>query len=485
MVRRASNSGRLRSGTSSATERVLNAVLTFGARPTTQRDIALLAEVAQASVTRVKQHVGVRGPLLTSSPVRFTAEAGLVLAISVDHETMRAGLLDANGVLFCLTTSSPQRDQLSLPQAELLRRVGRLAADVLGTALADPQLAGSNGTLPVFAATLAMSAPISRDHRIVGGAVSGEGWNEPPFVRLDDAVCATLGPRFSRGNTYVINASQAASLSVAFDRVRELELPRTSRDQAFRHQSTHLVLNVGAEVSNAIINVPSDPDQIFVSRFLGARVHGGDHSLAGQIGHTPISRSAVETMNERSRQVSGLLPMDPGAVCSCGQPSHLQGLIGMKALGERLGVASDNVPLAFQLERFLRPASEMDDRAAQMALTDSGALLGRALTGIVLALDPGALTVVGPLALPPLIEGLRQARNEWTNAFWAGSQVQLMVPDPIDAWVVPRGAGLAVMRQHRYRVFRALGEGDGTADLLPSLDIDVSYIRNLRADAWR
>lgn len=471
----------------SAIGKVLDAVLTFGAEDLNQKQIADCAGVVEGNVTRAKKAVGSFGPLLSSGPVRFTSEMGLVLAVSVGAERIRAGLVDANGSLHCRTTTPPLRGQLALSQRELLQHVARLAAEVLEKALGDATLVRADGTLPVFAAAMALPTPIDRDHRQVNGALSHKSWEDrSPYPTLNHAFAAILGPAFTSETAQVMNDCNAASIALAFDRVRTVEKPRrTLAPVSFRQRSTIMVVRVGGAVGCGIIEVAADQDEIYVSRFLKSRVMVGTHALAGEIGHMPISESAVELLNEKSSDVPGLSPIRYDAKCACGRLNHLQALIGGAALARRLGVAThtSEAPITVQLEGFLRPGSTTTDKAAARALDDAGQLLGKALVGPVLALDLKAISVIGALARPALVQGLGGARDDWGKAFYTGAGVELVDPGPDSAWMIPRGAGLALMRQHRHRKLRQIGNGQ-LALLVPPLDLSLAYVQQMRAKAW-
>jgi predicted NBD/HSP70 family sugar kinase len=234
-------------------------------------------------------------------------------------------------------------------------------------------------------------------------------------------------------------------------------------------------------VGVGIVEVASDPDQIHVSRFLKSRVMVGTHGLAGEIGHLPIAESIVANLNTRSANIPGLAPIDYAALCACGQPHHLQALVNGTAIAHRLSlsVTESDAPLSWLLREYLDPETNGADQAANRALEDAGRLIGRALTGSVLALDLKALTVIGALARPALVEGIGKARREWGDAFWKGPLVEMVEPQNDPNLVVARGAGLALLRKHRHRQLREIGRGllNDQAALLP---IDRGFVDRLR-----
>src|SRR4051812_27185327 len=103
--------------------RVLDTVLTHGAQNLDQHEIARLAGVSDGTVTRGRKQRHGRGPLLLPAPVGFAPQMGLVLACSVGSESVRAAIVDANGVPHKRHSASAKRDQLELSPDELLQRV--------------------------------------------------------------------------------------------------------------------------------------------------------------------------------------------------------------------------------------------------------------------------------------------------------------------------------------------------------------------------
>lgn len=458
--------------------KVLDAVLTYGSRELDQRDVARLSGTAEATVSKGRKSRNGFGPLLLGTPVRFSSEMGLVLAISVGSESVRAGLVDANGKIHHPHSAPAQRDQLVLSPGDLFARIGQQVILVLNDAFETGELLRDDRTLPLLAAALALPAPVDRDHRLRGYALTHPDWGarDPERITsssatLNDRLASALGAPFTAKTAQVMNDCNAAAVAMAFERVRNIEPPRESLKDPRRERSMAIVLRVSGGIGAGMIEIAGDKDAPHVSRFLKSRVMVGTNGLAGELGHLPVSRSAVEHLNAQSESFTGLLPIDYEVKCSCERPHHLQALAGWHAVARRIGlpVDSSTKTLTEMLDPYLNPARGEEDQNAVRALEDAGKLIGRALTGPVLALDPHAVTVIGALAVPPLVDGLKEARGHWRKAFWTGRTVSFEAPYYGSKFMALRGAGLALLRAQRHRKLREIAEGrwDDLAPLLP------------------
>lgn len=458
-----------------AFSKVLDTVLTHGSAELDQHDVATLADVSDGTVSKGRKSAeeGL-GPLLLPAPVGFAPQMGLVLACSVGSESVRAGIVDANGIVHKPHSASPRRDQLHLSPDELLQRVLVQAVRSLDEAFDDGDLLGPRQTLPLIGAALALPAPVDRDHRLRGSALKHEDWRHAPSGSdapdadhsLNHDFADLLGPPFDAATSQVMNDCNAAAVAAAFERVREIEPPRTDPDDPRRERTSALLVRVSGGVGLGMIEVAGDGEDIHVSRFLKSRVMVGTNGLAGEIGHLPLSASAVERINNASRDFADLHALDYDRQCSCGKPHHLQALVGWHALCDRLGLSLDpDATLTDTLEPFIHPPDGDENQAAARALEDAGKLIARALTGPVLALDPHSITVIGSLSVPALLAGMKDASGEWTKAFWTGRSVAFAPPRHGSTFMALRGAGLVLLRANRYRKLRAIGTGAWEPDL--------------------
>jgi predicted NBD/HSP70 family sugar kinase len=468
---------------------VLDVVLTYGADKLDQAQVAALAGVAASTVSKVRSPFVEHGPLLLPTPVRFSAELGLVLAMSLGSESARAALVDANGDIHYEKSADPLRNQLECGPTELFGRVREQAILVLDEAFRIGEMVRNDGTLPILAAALAFPAPVDRLHRLIGSTLSHPEWGSrdpeklrPNSMTLNDRLADVLGAPFTSETAHVMNDCNAAALAVAFERVRELEPRRQPGEDPIRERTTALVVRVSGGIGAGMIEIAGDEDPPIVSRFLKSRVMVGTNGLAGELGHLPISPDAVARLNTDQRRAPGLADMDYAVKCACGRPHHLQALAGWEAVAKRLDLDVNDTSrtMTEMLRRYLNPPRDEQDQRAQWALEDAGKLIGRALSGTVLTLDPHALTVLGALSVPALVEGLNVARKEWSQAFWTGRHVEFTKPLHGSIYTSLRGAGLAILRAQRHRKLRQIGAGDWTG-LAPVLPYSTNHLSHLKA----
>ncbi|HHV93897.1 MAG TPA: ROK family protein [Firmicutes bacterium] len=112
------------------------------------------------------------------------------------------------------------------------------------------------------------------------------------------------------------------------------------------------------------------------------RVWRGDHSLAGEIGHTII--------------------IPDGRPCTCGRRGCLEMYCSGKAFGRlavELGLApsDEHRKSESSLARLLFEAAESGNEAAEKAITEGFALLGTALANMVNLVNPGIIVLGGGL----------------------------------------------------------------------------------------
>jgi len=466
--------------------KVLDAVLTYGHEEHSQRSIKSLTGAAAATVRKGLQPFAGHEPLLLAKPIRFSPEMGLVLAFSVGSESVRAGLVDANGEIHYRHSAPAGNDQLSQSPEALLDRVRHQAIRVLEDAFESGKLLRkTDGTLPLLGAALALPAPVDRDHILRGRALTHEGWNTRSSggerVSLNNRLSALLGPPFQPETAQVMNDCNAAAVAIAFECVREREPPRKAGAPREHERTMAMVVRVSGGVGAGMIEIAGDSEHAHVSRFLKSRVMVGTNGLAGELGHLPISRSAIERINDASKSIEGLAPLEWNSICTCGEKHHLQALVGWKALCERLGLPTEGPETRTSLlEKYINPQPGQESQAAVRALEDAGRIIGRALTGTVLALDPHSITVLGALAGPNLLHGLASASDEWSNALWRGRKVAFEKPRHGSTYVSLRGAGLALIRAQRHRKLREIGAGrfGGLTPLLPYSQAHFEALRD-------
>lgn len=121
-----------------------------------------------------------------------------MLSIALGSESIRGGLLDANGTLHHSEKLSPLPGQLGLPPQRLLERVRKLANEIMAAGLGDPRLR-VGGAVRMLGVNVAWPSPIDRRGYPRGHVLSENGWHsprpgEPKRLSLGERVARVLGP---------------------------------------------------------------------------------------------------------------------------------------------------------------------------------------------------------------------------------------------------------------------------------------------------
>lgn len=371
------------------------------------------------------------------SHVRFGPGAGLVLGISVGTSSLRAAIVDANGVLYHSRECAPFVDQLSLAPAELLDRIRALAAQVLTAAFKDERLL-VYGALPFLGVSVGWGSPVNREKRPLGLALRHPSWHKG--VALNERVSQHLN--IPRDRSHALNDAHAAAISVAWAQTRE----REHIDQ--RHPRMAIVLRLAGGISGASIIV--EPPKLNsslgqTSGFPDSILMGGMDMHAGEIGHVPLDRGIIAARNEDLPD--GLLPLE-AHTCSCThradpQPPHLEAYAAAPALAQRIapGEPQCNVLAAIRAN----PGKHEHRRA----LEDVGALVGHALLGPVAMLDPVTITITGSLAFPIVRRMIAEYISE-AQPFGGSPDIRALDAEE-DRFIRAQGAALVVLRHQVHR----------------------------------
>ena len=181
-----------------------------------------------------------------------------------------------------------------------------------------------------------------------------------------------------------------------------------------RRHDSFLVVTIGTGVGAGIV--------------VDGVVLRGASGGAGEIGHTPV--------------------VEDGPLCTCGNTGCLEALIGEAALvrsARDRGVIGATAGIAA-----LRAAADAGDAAAASIFSEAGHLLGRTLAGIVQALDPELVILLGEgtaawphwafgfepsfrASLLPLRRGIGVAVESWQDESWAQGAAALVLATPFDS----------------------------------------------------
>ncbi len=181
-----------------------------------------------------------------------------------------------------------------------------------------------------------------------------------------------------------------------------------------RNHENFLVVTIGTGVGAGIV--------------VDGVVLRGNGGGAGEIGHVPVD--------------------EDGPVCSCGNRGCLEAYIGQEALvreARESGVISGQSGIAA-----LRTAADADDERAIEIFGRAGHLLGRTLAGIVHAVDPEIVFILGEgtaswrhwsygfepalrSSLIPSRRGVAVEIETWQDESWAQGAAALVLATPFDA----------------------------------------------------
>lgn len=429
---------------------VMHAVLAQGDSKPTQRMLAALTDLSPRTISKVLARERLDGYLEGSRPARLGVGLGLVLGISLGSETLRAGLVDANGVVHKTATDPLRPGQLGAEPKKIMTRIKAIAGHVLRDAIKDENLRPPESPdLLLAGAAVAWPAPVDRAKRLRGRAIWHSDWKRSEngselAQSLPDRLSEALGPPFTPKRCHALNDLSAHALAVTFDDSR-----RAAKRPKNEEIRVVLVVRIGGALGSGIaVTAPHDSCRL---SFIDTRLIEGTSGLAGELGHLPVGRRLIEEVNEGS----DLAPMDYDTwLCSCGKPRHLEGFASGKALIRRLRESGHEIPETNRAhERLLSAiASENLDGDQREALRDIGRIVGRAFVGPILMLDPDNIVVTGALAGTDVEDGMNRVRDSWRSVIDDSVEIEARGGEE-GAWAGVRGAGLAILRRTVYRGF--------------------------------
>jgi|GEM_PF-6202828 len=430
---------------------VMHAILARGEASPTHVELAQLTSQTPRTISNVIGRVRPLGLVEGRRPVQLGVGLGMALGISLGTESMRAGLVDANGKVRKSLADPPRPGQLDDPPWVTLERIQTIAGRVLEEAIADNSLRPPKSSdLLLAGAAVAWPSPLDRDKRPRGLALRHESWRKGPDLSqpaesLPDLVAAALGPPFSSNRCHALNDVSAHALTVAFEASRQ-----DPRSQQGHGPRVDLVIRIGGGLGSGIVVTGShDPRRL---SFVDAKSIEGTHGLAGELGHLPVGRDLIEEINQGS---SELAPMDYDSwTCSCGRNHHLEAFASGMALLRRFRASGYDIPETSEGHAaLLRAIAEGElEKDQRDALRDVGRIIGSALAAPVLILDPHTITVTGSLATPEVVDGIRRVRDSWASVIEDSVEVEGLGGEA-GAWAAVRGAALAVLRRTVYRGF--------------------------------
>lgn len=429
---------------------VMQAILAQGETKPTQRKLAALTDLSPRTISKVLARERPDGYLEGSRPARLGVGLGLVLGISLGSETLRAGLVDANGVVRKAAIDPLRPGQLGAEPKKVMARIKGIAGRVLQDAIKDENLRppGSPDLL-LAGAAVAWPAPVDRAKRLRGRAIWHSDWRRleqgsEVAQSLPDRLSEALGPPFTPKRCHALNDLSAHALAVTFDDSRQ-----AAKEPKNEEMRVVLVVRIGGGLGSGIaVTAPHNSRRL---SFIDTKLIEGTSGLAGELGHLPVGRRLIKEVNEGS----DLAPMDYDTwLCSCGKPRHLEGFASGKALLRRLRESGYEIPETSRAhERLLSAiASEDLDDGQREALRDIGRIIGRALVGPILMLDPDNIVVTGALAGTDVQDGMNRVRDSWRSVIDDSVVIEARGGEE-GTWTGVRGVGLAILRRTVYRGF--------------------------------
>jgi predicted NBD/HSP70 family sugar kinase len=435
---------------------IMQAILAQGGLDPTHDRLAEVSGVSDRTISEIVSDFSSSRLLTRGHPARLGPGLGLALGLSLGGESLRGLVVDANGTVYHALEDPLLPEQLNMSPGALLPRLRRMAHRVLDLALADRSLWSSpdRQELALLGVSVGWPCPIDRAKLPVGQTLRDGEWRRrstggqiPP---LPERVAAALGGGFTVERCHAINDVSAASVAVAFEESRA----RAAEADEDRWR-VGLVVRVGGGLGAAtMILAPHRQSRL---SFIDSRLVEGTNGLAGELGHLPIGRRAVEEVSHESRDVLTAMNYDRWE-CSCGRKHHLETFASGRAVIRRLQESGYDIPEdgRDQLEILRSDLAQNPDEQPIAAVIDAGRLFGWALAGPILMLDPYSITVTGSLAVRDyLVDGIGRERNLWRNVIKDSVKVRPYEPrDPkLARFVVAHGAALVVIRRLVYRNF--------------------------------
>jgi predicted NBD/HSP70 family sugar kinase len=428
---------------------VMHAILAQGEVRPKQKELAELMQVAPRTIGNVIGRARENGYLEGRQPVRLGVGLGMALGISLGSESLRAGLVDANGVVRKSATDSPRPRQLEESPPEIMQRIRSISAQVLKSAIEDEKLrVPGSPDLLLSGAVVAWPSPVHRDKRPKGRALAHPDWRKSrrsgKTPNLVNRLSKALGPPFTPKRCHAVNDLSAHALAVTFDDSR-----RRAGEAADQRSGVVLVVRIGGGLgSGMVVTSPHDPQRL---SFIDTKLIEGTEGLAGELGHLPLGRGLVNEINEGS----DLASMDYDTwECSCGKKRHLEAFASGTAFLRRLRASGYDIPeTSVGHTKLLHAISAGNlDEEQREALRDVGRMVGRALVGPILMLDPHSVVVTGALAGKDVVDGIGRERDSWASVIEDSVTIEARGGHE-SAWAGVRGASLAILRRTVYSNF--------------------------------
>jgi predicted NBD/HSP70 family sugar kinase len=445
-----------------------------------QEELGDLAELSTKTVTNVAKALRSAGVLNAAGrgePLKFGMGAGVTLGISAGSQSVYGALVDANGTLHCTATIDPLPDQLRGARTTLLDRIRAVAGRVLRTAFDEHSCLAEPGVLRLHGVAAAWPSLLDRQKVIQGWTMGDKSWtarDEATGTRptVPEWLSGALGGPFTADRCSALRDASAHSLCLAFEDAQE----RTASSKLGGDWRVSLLIRLGQGLgASPILLAPPAKNRMC---FIDSKLIEGTSGFAGSLGHLRVEKRVIEEINKDPVKGLGRVDYD-GLLCSCGKHHHLQAFVSVPGVLARLQASDYEMPNDNQSRARLL-AEVRDGRATDAvpvhAGLDVGRILGQALAGPVLLLDPSTITISGPLAGKPVVNGIVRERGVWGSTVADSVEVGL-AESPAGDFIGVKGAALAAIRRVVYREFL----DEGKTDVPASFAVRESDVANLLA----
>jgi predicted NBD/HSP70 family sugar kinase len=387
---------------------------------------------------------GLRFFRTSDGAIAFGPGAGLVLGVSVGASSMRAAIVDANGMVWHTHDGPPCPGQLEADSSVILDRIRQAAGTVFMQALKNEALL-VEGTLPLLGVAVAWPDAVNRNDKPAGRVLADDHWYTSQSLTQRVARHLNIDPERS----HALNDANAAAIAVAFARTCKHEHERQ------KNPELTIVIRLAGGIGGATIIVePPDHDESLgaTSGFPKSVLLAGVDQLAGEIGHISLCDRTIRDVNGGRPRGLAALQTDS---CSCHESTgassshHLEAYASVGALTKR--VAPDRAR-SEALGWILETAKE--SAVCTRALEDVGTLLGEALLGPIAWLNPAAIVLTGSLATTEVTRALEE-RIADSHPIVTHPHIQCLNGEE-NNFVRVRGAALAVLRRHVHRRLPAI-----------------------------
>jgi predicted NBD/HSP70 family sugar kinase len=378
--------------------------------------------------------------------IAFGPSAGLGIGVSLGNQSLRAALVDANGVSRATYEGKGMPGQLEESPEVLLDRIQEAAGVVLAKGFEEEALR-VDGALPLLGVSVAWPAPLTRDKLPVGHALAHYSWRSGTPV--NGRVANHLGIEI--GRSHAMNDAAAAAIAVAYDQTTN----REHIDQRHPRLTVTVRLAGGVGAGMVVVEPPQDHADFGPTSGFGKSVLiGGVDHHSGEIGHVPANLTLIDKLNSGLDEERQLVPRR----CSCAPPDkpelgHLESYTGALALAARIDTG--RAPEQVINEVVADPESDTHRKP----LEDLGILLGDALVGPLAMLNPASVVLTGTLALAPVERAMKTTLDD-VHRFGTVPTISRLEDPAEDKYVRARGAALVVLRRHVFRKFPDLLGGE-------------------------